>query len=296
MIVYVKMSSLSSIQREILDVLISLYEKKKKSVKGGDIAKMLGRSPGTIRNQMQTLRALGYVEGVPGPKGGYYPAIKAYESMDMDSVEKIRVPVFVNNVEIGGVSARKIVFTKITDAHECGAVVGILGDSRKIRKGDNITVGPTPVNHVILKGEVIGRDDSKRELLIDAHSITSVPEGKARDVATKDLISLSGSEGIRECAKLFVDKRINAAPIIENNQLTGIVTIAEIVRATAVGRTNIKARDIAVENVFTIDHNAELIDCINKMEKHDVGRLIVTESSKPAGIITRTDIIYRMSH
>lgn len=287
---------LSPIQREILDTLIDLYERKKKPIKGEDIADVLGRSPGTIRNQMQTLRALKYVEGIPGPKGGYHPAIRAYESVDMDSVDKRMVPIFINDVEVDGVSARKIVFTKITDPHECSAVITILGDTRKIAENDIITVGPTPVNHVILKGEVIGRDDSKRELLISAHSITSVPEGKVRDAATRDLISLSGSMGIRECAKLFMDKRINAAPIIENNNLKGIVTIAEIVRAIASGKIDVKARDLAVRDVFTIDQNAELIDCISKMARYDVGRLIVTDSNRPIGIITRTDIIYRMTH
>ena len=30
----------------------------------------MSRNPGTIRNQMQSLRSLGLVKGVPGPRGG----------------------------------------------------------------------------------------------------------------------------------------------------------------------------------------------------------------------------------
>ena len=62
---------LSSVQKEILSALISLYRLNSRSIRGEEIAKILGRNPGTIRNQMQSLKALQLVEGVPGPKGGY---------------------------------------------------------------------------------------------------------------------------------------------------------------------------------------------------------------------------------
>ena len=40
------------------------------SIKGEEIADIMNRNPGTIRNQMQSLRSLGLVKGVPGPRGG----------------------------------------------------------------------------------------------------------------------------------------------------------------------------------------------------------------------------------
>ena len=62
---------LTPIQKEILTALINLYRTKKHAIKGEDIAEVIQRNPGTVRNQMQSLKALGLVEGVPGPKGGY---------------------------------------------------------------------------------------------------------------------------------------------------------------------------------------------------------------------------------
>ncbi len=62
---------LTPIQKEILTALINLYREKKQAIKGEDIAGVINRNPGTVRNQMQSLKALGLVEGVPGPKGGY---------------------------------------------------------------------------------------------------------------------------------------------------------------------------------------------------------------------------------
>ncbi|HIE34403.1 MAG TPA: CBS domain-containing protein [Candidatus Altiarchaeales archaeon] len=286
----------SSVQREILDALIRLYERKKTAIKGEDISELLNRSPGTVRNQMQTLRALGYVDGVPGPRGGYTPAIKAYEALDLEPVEKpVVVPIFKNGKKIEGLSAYKIIFVKIPDPTECKAIITVKGESKKIRNGDIIKVGPTPTNHVIIKGEVTGRDDIKREILVDIHSITSIPKGSVEDVATKNLISIEADMSLKECGLVLMGNRINAAPIIENGKLLGIVTLAEIVRAVAKDKLDARAMDIAIKDVLTIEMGASLLECIEKMEKHDVGRLIVTNKGKPAGIITRTNIIRRMS-
>jgi len=286
---------ISSVQREILGALIELYEKKKETIRGEDIAELLHRTPGTVRNQMQTLKALGYVDGVPGPRGGYTPAMKAYEALGMEMIEKpSTVYVYRDGEMIEGLSVQKIVFSQVSHPTECKAVITILGDTRKLGDHDVITVGPTPVNHVILKGEVIGRDDSRREILIAAHSITSIPKGKVADVATRRLVSFTSNTRIRECAKKLIEKRINAAPVIDGGRLTGIITVTEIVRAVARGRKDGTVGDIAVKIPLTIDKNSEIIDCVEKMKRYDVGRLIVMSKEKPVGIITRTDILMRM--
>ena len=55
---------LNKSQYKTLASLIDLYEEKKTSVRGEEIADRTSRTPGTIRNQMQILHALGYVEGI----------------------------------------------------------------------------------------------------------------------------------------------------------------------------------------------------------------------------------------
>jgi len=288
---------ISTTQREILDTLIRIYEKKKDAVKGEDIADELGRSSGTIRNQMQTLRALGYVDGVPGPKGGYTPAMKAYEILGLEKIEKpSQVGIYRGKNRIDDLSLQKIVFVSVAHPNDCRAVLTVFGDTRTIKEHERITAGPTPVNHVIVKGRVIGRDDTKSEIMLKCSSITSIPKGKVKDLASKKLITVKQDIGMDECARMLINNRINAMPIIENGKLTGVVTIDEITRAVANGGKNLKAIDIAVRDVLTIDKNAELIDCIYEMEKHDVGRLMVMDGKKPTGIITRTDILMKMAH
>lgn len=60
---------LTPIQKDILIALINLQREKDRAVKGEEIAELISRNPGTVRNQMQSLKVLGLVEGVPGRRG-----------------------------------------------------------------------------------------------------------------------------------------------------------------------------------------------------------------------------------
>lgn len=286
---------ISSTQREILEALVELYEKKKESIKGEDISRVLHRTAGTVRNQMQTLKAMGYVDGVPGPKGGYMPAMKAYEILDMRVVKKpYIVNIYRDDKPVDGLAVQRITFPQIQNPTECMAMVSVMGDTRQIKDHDIIKVGPTSQNHLILRGEVVGRDDSKRELMIASRSISSIPKGKVIEIATKDITSFSPDTPIKECAKILGERRIRAAPVMQGKNLVGIITEREIVRAVAAGHYERTVGEIAIKEPLTIDADAKLIDCIEKMKKYDVGRLIVMKDDSPIGIITKTDIILRM--
>lgn len=52
----------------MLQELVDLYQDSESPVKGETIAEQIDHNAGTIRNQMQSLKALQLVEGVPGPK------------------------------------------------------------------------------------------------------------------------------------------------------------------------------------------------------------------------------------
>jgi Predicted transcriptional regulator, contains C-terminal CBS domains len=67
---------LSQIQKEILITLITLYHQTSTAIKGEDIAEVLKRNPGTVRNQMQALKALGLVRmEYRAPREGTIPPL-----------------------------------------------------------------------------------------------------------------------------------------------------------------------------------------------------------------------------
>ena len=89
---------LSLIQKDILITLISLYHQYSHPIKGEDIAEIIKRNPGTVRNQMQALKVLGLVDGVPGPKGGYHPTARAYGELNItNDYSESDVPILKND-------------------------------------------------------------------------------------------------------------------------------------------------------------------------------------------------------
>ena len=125
---------LTSVQKEILQTLINLYQSSKgKSIKGEDIAEVMGRNPGTIRNQMQSLRSLSLVKGVPGPRGGYKPTIKAYHSLNISVSDKdSNVPIYKNDEPMDNISVAKIEFTSVPQPSECEAAIKVLGSIKDL--------------------------------------------------------------------------------------------------------------------------------------------------------------------
>ena len=84
---------LTPVQRDILTALINIHHGEGRAVKGEEIVELIDRNPGTIRNQMQSLKALNLIEGVPGPKGGYKATDAAYDALSLDAIgDVVEVP------------------------------------------------------------------------------------------------------------------------------------------------------------------------------------------------------------
>ena len=284
---------LSLIQKDILITLISLYHQYSHPIKGEDIAEIIKRNPGTVRNQMQALKVLGLVDGVPGPKGGYHPTARAYGELNItNDYSESDVPILKNDRELDGVKVSEIAFTTLTHADLCHALIKIIGNVRAFEIGDRITVGPTPVNKLLIKGEVFGKDEVNNALLISTSEMTSLPKKPVKDYMSMPLISLEPDMTIAYAMKTLLQKRIHGAPVIENGELAGIVTLTDIVTSIDRGMTveNL-VREMMVKDVITIPADRRLYEVVRQFKERGIGRVIVQEEGKPVGILTHSDIL-----
>lgn len=284
---------LSLIQKDILITLISLYHQYSHPIKGEDIAEIIKRNPGTVRNQMQALKVLGLVDGVPGPKGGYHPTARAYGELNItNDYSESDVPILKNDRELDGVKVSEIAFTTLTHADLCHALIKIIGNVRAFEIGDRITVGPTPVNKLLIKGEVFGKDEVNSALLISTSEMTSLPKKPVKDYMSMPLISLEPDMTIAYAMKTLLQKRIHGAPVIENGELAGIVTLTDIVTSIDRGLTveNL-VREMMVKDVITIPADRRLYEVVRQFKERGIGRVIVQEEGKPVGILTHSDIL-----
>ncbi|MFC5279006.1 Rrf2 family transcriptional regulator [Halorubrum rubrum] len=158
---------LTSSQKSILSALINLYGEEEDAVKGEAIAEEVDRNPGTIRNQMQSLKALQLVEGVPGPKGGYKPTSNAYEALDIQRMdEPAHVPIKHEGETVAGVNVDGIDLSSVHHPELCRAEIHVQGSVRDFHEGDSVTVGPTPLSKLLIEGTVDGKDDTANVLIL----------------------------------------------------------------------------------------------------------------------------------
>ncbi len=284
---------LSPIQKDILITLITLYHESSSAIKGEGIAKVLKRNPGTVRNQMQSLRALGLVDGVPGPKGGYTPTARAYHELNIaDYANESLVPIRKEEELMPSVNVSEIDFTTLCHPDICRAVVKLIGSVRLFDIGDAITVGPSPVNKLLVRGEIYGKDEVSQSLLITITEMISLPKKQIQYYMSSPVICIELSATLRDTFRVFSESKIHGAPVTENGQIRGIVTLTDIADGVANGKSlSDPVTDVMTHKVVTASPNINLYDVIKRFKQENIGRLIIVTDEKPVGILTQSDII-----
>ena len=163
---------LTASQKTILTALVDLYRSEEEAVKGETIAEEVDRNPGTIRNQMQSLKALRLVEGVPGPKGGYKPTASAYEALDIEEIDQpAEVPLYLNGELVDNANVEEVDLTSVHHPDLCRAEVHIRGSIRNFHEGDSVRVGPTPLSKLVVHGTLDGKDETNNILILEIDSM-----------------------------------------------------------------------------------------------------------------------------
>ena len=280
---------LTPVQRDILTALINIYRKEDRAVKGEEIAGLIDRNPGTVRNQMQSLKALNLVEGVPGPKGGYKATGSAYEALSLDVAgDEAVVPISKNGVVVDGATASEIVFNKVMFSHECEGTVRVLGNVKDFNVGDEIRIGPTPLNKLYIRGAVTGRDDTMSRIIFHVKEMISVPRIPVKKIARR-AVHIDPNVTIQEAARILIHNGVREALVDESS--LGLVSMTDITRAAAEGRADLEVRDIITRDFLTIDSEELISEAAKILGRSGSSQLVVLDSGAPWGIITPEDLI-----
>jgi len=287
---------LTPIQKEILTALINLYRTRKHAIKGEDIAAVIERNPGTVRNQMQSLKALGLVEGVPGPKGGYKATGSTYRALSLSDMDKeMNVPLKRNDEIVENATVAEISFTTVRHPDLCNATVHVIGDIRKFDVGDSLMIGPTPVNHMVIRGSVIGRDDTQNTILFVIQEMVSLPKKPVKNYIQENPILIPATATIQEASRILVTNNIHGAPVKDKDGIVGIVTLTDIGKTLAEGKTSLKIKEIMTKDIISIDGEMPLFEVVRVFNKEKVGRLMVKVNGELVGLISKTDILAKLA-
>lgn len=285
---------LTSVQKEILSALVYLYRRNSRSIRGEEIAQMLDRNPGTIRNQMQSLKALQLVEGVPGPKGGYKATSAAYRELELDTMaEEAHVVLVKNGAEMSDVLIEEIDFMTVAHPDVCSAAIKVVGNVREFDVGDTLKLGPTPVNKLTLKGTVCGRNDAENKVIILVSEMISLPKAPVSDYTSNALVTIDVNTPLQQVAKILIDTNISGAPVKRGDRLVGVVTLKDLGKAVAAGNFG-SAGDIMSRSLFSVEEDRPVYEAVRLFQEHDVDSLIVTANGSPKGVITRADVLRKI--
>jgi CBS domain-containing protein len=115
-----------------------------------------------------------------------------------------------------------------------------------------------------------------------------------RDVMSNNPVCCSSNRSLEEIARLMLKNDCGAIPIVDNNQVVGIITDRDIVvRCLAIGKNPMecKASDCMTSQVITVNKNSNIEECLEKMEENQVRRMVVVDDNgRCCGIVAQADI------
>ena len=115
----------------------------------------------------------------------------------------------------------------------------------------------------------------------------------AADVMTVPIISLQQSDHVSRAANIFLELRIDAAPVLdESGLLTGVISQNELLNhALANEPSNIALQEIMCTNFLSFDVNTSIPQICDAFRRNSLQRVFIVKSGVPAGIVSRGAVL-----
>lgn len=139
---------------------------------------------------------------------------------------------------------------------------------------------------------------------------------QARDVMTRNVVTVTPETSVSEIARLLLEKRISGVPVVDaDGRLVGIVSEGDLVRrlededgsgrswwlgllATPEERAEAyvrahgrRAADVMTKNVISVTPDTPIAAVARLLEERHIKRVPVVENGKLVGIVSRADLL-----
>ena len=105
--------------------------------------------------------------------------------------------------------------------------------------------------------------------------------------------TIDADKPVSYAAKMMRDEDVGFAPIVEGDRLVGTLTDRDIaVRVVAEGRDpdETTVREVATNNLITVEPEDDLDEAMKLMASHQVRRLAVVEGGRLVGVVAQADV------
>jgi CBS domain-containing protein len=117
---------------------------------------------------------------------------------------------------------------------------------------------------------------------------------RIREIMTSNPSTIEHDQPVVEAARIMKQEDAGVVPVTENGRLTGMVTDRDIaIRVVAEGKDpqSTPVREVASQNLVTVDPQQDLDEALRLMAKHQVRRLpVVEEDGRLVGVVAQADV------
>jgi CBS domain-containing protein len=116
-----------------------------------------------------------------------------------------------------------------------------------------------------------------------------------RDIMTTNVVSVSSNQSVREAAALMSQYNIGVLPVVDNGQLTGMITDRDItIRSTSQGVSpDTPVSQCMSNNVISGTSNMDVHEATQLMAQRQIRRLPVVDHNQLVGMVALGDLATR---
>lgn len=116
-------------------------------------------------------------------------------------------------------------------------------------------------------------------------------ELRISEVMIRDIHRLTPEMSMGEVVELFQREHISGAPVLQGDELVGVLSLEDVIHCLSEGRLTAPASQYMTRKVITIKGSDPVIDALKIFVAIKFGRLpVVDENGKLIGILTKGDI------
>ena len=125
-------------------------------------------------------------------------------------------------------------------------------------------------------------------LIFHIDEMISVPKTAVKAIARR-AVRMPANSTLQEAARIMVHNGVSEALVDDSSP--GLISLSDLARAVADGRSNLEVREIMNRGFLTIDSEEPIYEAIKILGRTGAGQLVVTEKGAPWGIISPAELI-----
>jgi Zn-dependent protease/predicted transcriptional regulator len=96
---------------------------------------------------------------------------------------------------------------------------------------------------------------------------------------------------VRQVIDMMYASKHLGFPVVERDQLIGMITLIDVNRTSPIDREAMQVRDVMTRDPIALPPAALVIEALKIMSAHDIERIPVVQDDRIVGIVTRMDIL-----